>query len=174
MNFLLFSLYFTHCFAHYLKINLADKIYLLLYWVTNSPIHSGWGISVLLHTLLNLFGRSRPTLPYHDKRTQGKWHFATFANFMFNMANDVLNSSQYVTQFTQKCHLESFCHGRAVASRVAVHVWYKTKYLSFFLSSVYFITDDDWWDMIDGIFNLLKAFKAHSQYMTTTFYISWT
>ena len=34
MNFLLFSLYFTHCFAHYLRINLADKISLLLYWVT--------------------------------------------------------------------------------------------------------------------------------------------
>ena len=29
----LFSLYFTHCFAHYLIINLADKMSLLLYWV---------------------------------------------------------------------------------------------------------------------------------------------
>ena len=34
LNFLLFSLYFTHCFAHYLRINLADKMSLLLYWVT--------------------------------------------------------------------------------------------------------------------------------------------
>ena len=34
VNFLLFSLYFTHCFAHYLRINLADKMSLLLYWVT--------------------------------------------------------------------------------------------------------------------------------------------
>ena len=34
LNFLLFSLYFTHCFVHYLRINLADKMYLLLYWVT--------------------------------------------------------------------------------------------------------------------------------------------
>ena len=33
-NFLLFSLYFTHCFVHYLRINLVDKMYLLLYWVT--------------------------------------------------------------------------------------------------------------------------------------------
>ena len=36
MNFWLFSLYFTHCFAHYLTINLADKMYLLLYWVIYS------------------------------------------------------------------------------------------------------------------------------------------
>ena len=34
VNFLLFSLYFTHCFAHYLRINLAYKMSLLLYWVT--------------------------------------------------------------------------------------------------------------------------------------------
>ena len=33
LNFLLFSLYFAHCFVHYLRINLADKMYLLLYWV---------------------------------------------------------------------------------------------------------------------------------------------
>ena len=39
--FLLFSLYFTHCFVHYLRINLADKMSLLMYkysqivpWVT--------------------------------------------------------------------------------------------------------------------------------------------
>ena len=36
MNFLLFSLYFTHCFAHYLRINLSDNMSLLLYWVTNA------------------------------------------------------------------------------------------------------------------------------------------
>ena len=30
VNFLLFSLYFAHCFAHYLRINLADKMSLLL------------------------------------------------------------------------------------------------------------------------------------------------
>ena len=34
VNFLLFSLYFTHSFAHYLRINLADKMSLLLYLVT--------------------------------------------------------------------------------------------------------------------------------------------
>ena len=34
MNFLLFSFYFTHCFVNYLRINLADKMSLLLYWVT--------------------------------------------------------------------------------------------------------------------------------------------
>ena len=34
INFLLFSLYFTHHFVHCLRINLADKMYLLLYWVT--------------------------------------------------------------------------------------------------------------------------------------------
>ena len=33
-EFPLFSLYFTHYFAHYLRINLADKMSLLLYWVT--------------------------------------------------------------------------------------------------------------------------------------------
>ena len=33
VNFHLFSLYFTHCFAHYLRINLADIMSLLLYWV---------------------------------------------------------------------------------------------------------------------------------------------
>ena len=32
--FLLFSLYFTHYFVHYLRMNLADKMSLLLYWVT--------------------------------------------------------------------------------------------------------------------------------------------
>ena len=35
MNSLLFSLYLTHYFVHYLRINLADKMSLLLYWVTN-------------------------------------------------------------------------------------------------------------------------------------------
>ena len=34
MYFLLFYLYITHYFVHYLRINLADKMYLLLYWVT--------------------------------------------------------------------------------------------------------------------------------------------
>ena len=29
VSFLLLSLYFTHCFVNYLRINLADKIYLL-------------------------------------------------------------------------------------------------------------------------------------------------
>ena len=33
-EFPLFSLYFTHCFAHYLRISLAGKMSLLLYWVT--------------------------------------------------------------------------------------------------------------------------------------------
>ena len=32
VNCLLFSLYFTHCFVHYFRINLSDKMYLLLYW----------------------------------------------------------------------------------------------------------------------------------------------
>ena len=40
VNFLLFSLYFTHCFTHYLRINLADKMSLLLYWVTYGPTHA--------------------------------------------------------------------------------------------------------------------------------------
>ena len=31
---LLFSLYFTQYFVHYLRMNLADKMSLLLYWVT--------------------------------------------------------------------------------------------------------------------------------------------
>ena len=31
---LLFNLYFTHYFVNYLRINLADKMYILLYWVT--------------------------------------------------------------------------------------------------------------------------------------------
>ena len=30
----LYSLYFEHYFVHYLRIDLADKMYLLLYWVT--------------------------------------------------------------------------------------------------------------------------------------------
>ena len=34
VNFLLFSLYLTHSFAHYLRINLADFMSLLLCWVT--------------------------------------------------------------------------------------------------------------------------------------------
>ena len=38
VNFFLFSLYFTHCFAHYLRLNLADKMYLLLYWVTYQQV----------------------------------------------------------------------------------------------------------------------------------------
>ena len=32
VTFLLLSLYFTHCFVHYLRIKLAGKMYLLLYW----------------------------------------------------------------------------------------------------------------------------------------------
>ena len=34
VHFLLFSLYFTLCFVQYLRINLVDKMSLLLYWVT--------------------------------------------------------------------------------------------------------------------------------------------
>ena len=34
LYFLLFSLYFALYSVHYLRINLADKMYLLLYWVT--------------------------------------------------------------------------------------------------------------------------------------------
>ena len=39
VNFFLFPLYFTHCLVHYLRINLADKMYLLLYWVTYFCLH---------------------------------------------------------------------------------------------------------------------------------------
>ena len=42
VHFLLFYLYFVHYFVHYLRINLADKIDLLLYCVTNvCPSWSG-------------------------------------------------------------------------------------------------------------------------------------
>ena len=34
VHFLLFSLYFTHYFVHYLRMNLVNKMSLLLYWVT--------------------------------------------------------------------------------------------------------------------------------------------
>ena len=40
--FFLFYLYFTHYFVHYLRINLADKMSLLLYWVTNAQA-TRWG-----------------------------------------------------------------------------------------------------------------------------------
>ena len=46
VNFLLFSLYFTHCFAHYLRINLADIMSLLLYWVTYT-----WCMQILYQIL---------------------------------------------------------------------------------------------------------------------------
>ena len=38
LYFLLFSLYFAIYFGHYLRMNLADKMYLLLYWVTYSQL----------------------------------------------------------------------------------------------------------------------------------------
>ena len=45
---LLFSIYFTHYFVHYLRMNLADKMSLLLYWATyfwksNEVIKDGLG-----------------------------------------------------------------------------------------------------------------------------------
>ena len=40
--FLLFSLYITHYFAHYLRINLADKMFLLLYWATYTLTKVVW------------------------------------------------------------------------------------------------------------------------------------
>ena len=46
--FLLFSLYFAHYFGHYLRINLADKMYLLLYWVT----FSHWLWKMLIYTVI--------------------------------------------------------------------------------------------------------------------------
>ena len=48
MYFLSFSLYFTHYYVHYLRINLADKMYLLLYWVTYE-VHT-WKILKNLRT----------------------------------------------------------------------------------------------------------------------------
>ena len=42
VNFLLFSLYFTNCFVEYLRINLADKMSLLLYWVTYAKCVVYW------------------------------------------------------------------------------------------------------------------------------------
>ena len=44
VNFLLFYMYFTHCFVHYLRINSADKMSLLFCWVTFIKSLSGLNV----------------------------------------------------------------------------------------------------------------------------------
>ena len=74
LYFLLFSLYyFAHYFVHYLRINLADKMYLFLYWVTYNCVYIMY--VPFLVDYRSSFWRS---LSLSQLRCNALWIFQTF------------------------------------------------------------------------------------------------
>ena len=85
--FLLFSLYFTPYFSHYLRINLANKMYLLLYWESGS--HYELANTTHLRFEIIFFKWRKNTLSFTDKYLKGCVTVSRFSKNMMNRCRSI-------------------------------------------------------------------------------------
>ena len=118
LNSFLFSWYFTHCFAHYLIINMADMMSFLFNWVTNSII-----IDCLCDFLCMLcenrgiiihFKKKRKTIYYRISECWKVFRYDVCVYFI----SDILNNDPHVFVW-----FEFSCERRTVFFEMCVQIY---------------------------------------------------